>query len=418
MRPQKPRLGNTGERMGEVTKPSITETSVTADSVYLQRFAVTYEYHVHFTERIFAPDNPVLRDTITRLEKHRRHHCIVFVDDGVCAVRPGLLEEIEAYARAHVAAMELVAPPVKVVGGEKVKNELFHVEWMQGLIQEHRIDRHSFVIAVGGGAVLDAVGLVAATSHRGIRLIRVPTTVLAQNDSGVGVKNSVNLKGSKNFVGTFAPPFAVLNDLTFIADLPAREKIAGMAEAVKVALIRDADFFYWLERNIDALSLFEPAAMAFMIRRCAQLHMRQIAYGGDPFEAGSARPLDFGHWAAHKIESLTRNHVRHGEAVAIGIALDTRYSVLAGLLAPGTDDRVAALLELLGFRLWHPVVEARAADGSLPLLQGIMEFREHLGGELTITLLEGIGRGIEVHEMDDGRILEAISWLKARQTAR
>ncbi len=275
-----------------------------------------------------------------------------------------------AYAAAHADAIELVTPPIKVPGGEKIKNELFHIEWMQGLVQEHRIDRHSFVIAVGGGAVLDAVGLIAATSHRGLRLIRVPTTVLSQNDSGVGVKNSVNLKGSKNFVGTFAPPFAVLNDLAMIDDLPPREKIAGMAEAVKVALIRDAQFFYWLERHIDALSVFERTAMAFMIRRCAELHMRQIAHGGDPFEMGSARPLDFGHWAAHKLESLTRNHVRHGEAVAIGIALDTRYSVLAGLLAPGVEDRVAALLELLGFRLWHPALEARASDGSYPLARG------------------------------------------------
>jgi 3-dehydroquinate synthase len=210
----------------------------------------------------------------------------------------------------------------------------------------------------------------------------------------------------------------VLNDLTFIDDLPPREKIAGMAEAVKVALIRDADFFQWLERNLDGLSLFERSAMATMIRRCAELHMRQIAHGGDPFESGSARPLDFGHWAAHKIESLTRNHVRHGEAVAIGIALDTRYSVLAGLLAAGVEDRVAALLELLGFRLWHPVLEARASDGSSPLLQGIAEFREHLGGELTITLLEGIGRGVEVHAMDERLIREAITWLKARQSVQ
>lgn len=403
--------------MSEVAKLFASNAPAGDGSVYLQRFAVSYEYPVHFTRRLFATANTVLRDTITRLEPKRRHRCIVFVDDGLCAVHQGLLSEIEAHARAHADALDLVATPIMVAGGEKVKNELFHVEWMQGLIQEHRIDRHSFVIAVGGGALLDAVGLVAATSHRGIRLIRVPTTVLSQNDSGVGVKNSVNLKGAKNFVGTFAPPFAVLNDLDFIDFLPAREKIAGMAEAVKVALIRDADFFHWLEGSIDALTLFQPAAMAHMIRRCAELHMHQIAHGGDPFESGSARPLDFGHWAAHKIESLTRNHVRHGEAVAIGIALDTRYSVLAGLLAPGTDDRVAALLELLGFRLWHPVVDARAPDGSSPLLQGIAEFREHLGGELTITLLAAIGHGVEVHEMDEQRILQAMAWLKARQSS-
>jgi 3-dehydroquinate synthase len=387
----------------------------TVSSVYLQRFAVCYEYPVHFTNRLFDPANSILKDTLTRLEPNRRHRCLVFVDDGLVGARPGLLADIENYARTHAAAIELVVAPIPVSGGEKIKNELFHIEWMMGFIQQHRIDRHSFVIAIGGGAVLDAVGLVAATSHRGIRHIRVPTTVLSQNDSGVGVKNSVNLKGSKNFIGTFAPPFAVLNDLDFIADLPAREKTAGMAEAVKVALIRDASFFSWLERHVDALTLFEPAVMATMIRRCAELHMHQIAHAGDPFECGSARPLDFGHWAAHKLESLTRNHVRHGEAVAIGIALDTRYSVLAGLLQPGLDERVAALLELLGFDLWHPVIEARASDGSHPLLRGLSEFREHLGGELTITLLEDIGRGIEVHEMDENRVHDAIGWLKARR---
>ena len=384
-------------------------------SVYLQRFAVSYEYPVHFTNRLFDPANPILKDTLTRLEPNRRHRCLVFVDDGLVGARSGLLADIENYARTHAAAIELVVAPIPVSGGEKIKNELFHIEWMMGFIQQHRIDRHSFVIAIGGGAVLDAVGLVAATSHRGIRHIRVPTTVLSQNDSGVGVKNSVNLKGSKNFIGTFAPPFAVLNDLDFIGDLPDREKTAGMAEAVKVALIRDASFFSWLERHVDALTLFEPAVMANMIRRCAELHMHQIAHAGDPFECGSARPLDFGHWAAHKLESLTRNHVRHGEAVAIGIALDTRYSVLAGLLQPGLDERVAALLELLGFDLWHPVIEARASDGSHPLLRGLSEFREHLGGELTITLLEDIGRGIEVHEMDENRVHDAIGWLKARR---
>ena len=384
-------------------------------AVHVQRFSVSYEYPVYFTERVFSPDSPVLKDTVTRLERDRRHRCLVFVDDGVCAARPSLPAEIEAYAAAHEDAIGLVIPPVKVPGGEKIKNDLYFVESMQGLIQEHRIDRHAFVIAVGGGAVLDAVGLVAATSHRGVRLVRVPTTVLAQNDSGVGVKNAVNLKGYKNFVGTFAPPFAVLNDLTFIDELPAREKIAGMAEAVKVALIRDRDFFHWLESNIDPLSTFERPAMAHMIRRCAELHMRQIAHGGDPFETGSARPLDFGHWSAHKLESLTHNHVRHGEAVAMGIALDTRYSVLSGLLTPGAEDRVAALLELLGFKLWHPALRARAGRDGLAILDGLREFREHLGGDLTITLLEDIGRGIEVHEMSEALVRESIDWLEARQ---
>jgi 3-dehydroquinate synthase len=238
--------------------------------------------------------------------------------------------------------------------------------------------------------------------------------VLAQDDSGVGVKNGVNLFGVKNFCGTFAPPFAVLNDIDLLTPLSQRDKIAGMAEAVKVALIRDARFFAWLERHADHLTTFQRPALAQMIQRCAELHMRQIAHGGDPFETGSARPLDYGHWSAHKLESLTKHHVRHGEAVAIGIALDARYSVLAGMLAAGREERICALLEHLGFRLWHPALEMARPDGSLAILDGLREFREHLGGELTVTLLEEIGRGAEVHEIDEARMHAALAWLRDR----
>ena len=387
----------------------------TAHSIcHVQRFTVEYEYPVHFTEGLFEPANPLLADVVARLEPERRHRCLAFIDQGLLGARPGLPDEIAAYARHHAARMALIAPAIAVPGGERVKTELAFVEQMQRQVFEHGIDRHSYVIAIGGGAVLDAVGLVAATTHRGVRLIRVPTTVLAQDDSGVGVKNGVNLYGVKNFCGTFAPPFAVLNDIELLTPLAERDKVAGMAEAVKVALIRDGEFFAWLERAADDLITFRRPALAEMIRRCAGLHMRQIAHGGDPFETGSARPLDYGHWSAHKLESLTRHHVRHGEAVAIGIALDARYSVLAGLLAEGQDERICALLEHLGLRLWHPALEARRPDGSLTIFEGLREFREHLGGELTVTLLEGIGRGVEVHEIDEARMLAAMRWLKER----
>jgi 3-dehydroquinate synthase len=181
-----------------------------------------------------------------------------------------------------------------------------------------------------------------------------------------------------------------------------------------VALIRDPKFFLWLERNGDALAQFEPDAMAHMIRRCAELHMHQIAHGGDPFESGSARPLDFGHWSAHKLESLTHYHVRHGEAVAIGIALDARYSVLAGLLPEGGEDRICFLLETLGFKLWHTALRTLDAERRPAILQGLREFREHLGGEFTVTLLTGLGQGIEVHQLDETLMMNAIDWLEMR----
>src|SRR3970040_2147754 len=389
----------------------MTHSTQARSTTHWQRFSVPYEFPVVFTEGVFDADNPALRDVLCRLEPAKRHRAVFFVDDGL---GEPLLAAIQAYAERHRDALELACAPVAVPGGEKIKTELHFVESMQQKLFELRLYRHSYVVAVGGGAVLDAVGLVAATTHRGVRHVRIPTTVLAQNDSGVGVKNGVNLQGVKNFVGTFAPPFAVLNDLAFILALPERDKIAGMAEAVKVALIRDAGFFAWIERHMDDLATFERSAMATMIRRCAELHMRQIGQGGDPFETGSARPLDYGHWSAHKLESLTRHHGRPGEAVAIGMALDARYSVLGGLLAGGPDGRMCALLEHLGFRLWHPALARTGARGEWVILEGLKDFQEHLGGELTVTLLAGLGTGVEVHEIDVERMREAMHWLKAR----
>ncbi|HWJ87771.1 MAG TPA: 3-dehydroquinate synthase [Pelagibacterium sp.] len=387
-----------------------------AVTVRQQNFSVDYTFPVVFCTGIFDPENTALVDTLRRLEPDRRHKVLIFADAGILAARPSLADEIARYAARHAAHIELVTAPVPVTGGEGIKAGLEKIVEMQQFMVEHHIDRHSYVIAIGGGAVLDAVGLAAATAHRGIRHIRIPTTVLSQNDSGVGVKNGVNLFDSKNFFGTFVPPFAVFNDYDFIESLPDREKRSGIAEAVKVALIRDGEFFNWLETALDDLARFEPKAMAYMIRRCAELHMRQIGQGGDPFEFGTARPLDFGHWAAHRLEMLTEFSVRHGEAVAIGIALDTEYAVLAGLLPAEDNERVRAVLLGLGFSLWHPMLE-QERDGQNVLLDGLREFREHLGGELTITLIEALGVGLEVHEINAEKMIQAVANLKSRAGA-
>jgi 3-dehydroquinate synthase len=384
-------------------------------AVYLQSFSVRYEYPVHFTQHLFAYDNPVFHDTLLRREPGRRHRFVAFIDSNVAASFPSLAHDIAGYAGMHAEAMELLAHAEVVPGGEHVKNDPALLTRLQHRLVELGVDRHAFVVGIGGGAFLDLIGYVASSTHRGIRHIRVPTTVLAQNDSGVGVKNGVNAFGVKNLLGSFAPPFAVLNDSDFLRTLQPRDKIAGIAEAVKVGLIRDRLFFEWLEASAVALRECESAAMSRMIRRCAELHMRQIAQGGDPFETGSARPLDYGHWSAHKLEALTAHELRHGEAVAIGLALDARYSVQVGMLPAGGEDRVHALLKRLGFHLWHPALESRGSDGHWQLLRGLQEFREHLGGELTITLLRDIGVGEEVHQMDSGEILRALVWLRRRE---
>jgi len=385
--------------------------------VYEQALAVRFTYPVHFTRDAFAPANPALVRAVSRLEPARRHRLVPLVDAGVAAAWPSLPALLDAYVDAHGDALALVGTPLVVPGGEAIKNDPEAVARLHRHLHDLHVDRQSCVLAIGGGAMLDAVGYAAATTHRGVRIVRVPTTVLAQCDGGVGVKNGVNAFGVKNFLGAFAPPFAIVNDERFLETLPARDRRAGMAEAVKVALVRDAAFFQWLETEVIALAAFEPAALATLVRRCAHLHLRHIATGGDPFELGSARPLDHGHWAAHALETLSGHRLRHGEAVAIGMALDALYAVDAGMLDDATADRICGLLERLGFALWDDVLAQTGPDGRPVVLRGLEDFREHLGGDLTVTLIATIGRGVEVGAIEPARVERALARLRARAGA-
>jgi 3-dehydroquinate synthase len=383
---------------------------------HLQKISVSYEYPVYFTTDVFAPGNPHLLEAICRKEPSRRHRLAVVVERAVAAAWPRLVGDIGRYVAGHLDRLALAAAPWVVEGGEAAKSDPTVLTRLQEGLYGLRLDRQSFVVLVGGGALLDVGGFAAATVHRGVRVVRLPTTVLAQADAGIGVKNGVNAFGVKNFLGAFAPPFAVLNDARFLETLSRRDTVAGMAEAVKVALVRDAEFFGWLEAHAAALAACTPGPVTESIRRCAQLHLDHIATAGDPFELGSARPLDFGHWAAHKLESLTDGALRHGEAVAIGIGLDALYSADAGLLPRPAVERILRLLEGLGFTLWDRALEARGRDGARPIvLDGLAEFREHLGGELTVTLLADIGCGVEVHEIREELVVGALASLRRRR---
>lgn len=369
---------------------------------------VGWQHRVMFTDHVFDPANPILRDNLSRDEQGSPRRAIMVLDETLAAAQSGVSAAIESYFKAHPTSATLAASPILCKGGEQTKASWSAVAELHAAIDRHHIDRHSYLIAVGGGALLDMAGLAAATAHRGVRHIRIPTTTLSQCDSGVGVKNGINAFDKKNFIGTFAPPFAVINDFQLLATLSPRDKRAGYVEAVKVACIRSREFFETLEKDAAALARFEPDVMRNLIRRCAELHMNHIATSGDPFEFGSARPLDFGHWAAHKLEQLSNFTLRHGEAVAIGIALDVIYSRRAGFLSAEKADRVLGLLRTLGFELFHPDLKRDE------LLAGLEEFREHLGGRLAITLLRDIGVGFEVNEMDTRLILESIGELAER----
>lgn len=376
------------------------------NTIIKQRFSVPFEYPVCFSENIFDPENRSFADI---LEQGKQVKTFFVIDSGVAQSHPHLSQQIQDYAKAHDSVFYLCAEPLVVPGGEACKNDPSVYERIVEATHVHGIDRHSYIVAIGGGAVLDMVGFAAAISHRGIRLVRVPTTVLSQNDSGVGVKNSVNAYGKKNYLGTFTPPVAVINDFEFLKTLDERDWRSGISEAVKVALIKDLSFFEWLEKNAIAMASRQMEPMKEQIIRSAQMHLDHIA-GKDPFEFGSSRPLDFGHWAAHKLEHLSNYRVRHGEAVALGIALDSTYSFLKGMITEDELDRIITLIQNLGFELYQPELSGEN------LLKGLKEFQEHLGGQLTIMLLEKLGKGVEVHEMDHDLIIQAIGLLKERNS--
>lgn len=377
-----------------------------------QQVTVRFDYPVLFTKSIFSPSNRTFVDTLST-DRHSRFLCVI--DSNVAAAHPTLTTDIEAYVAHYADTLTLAAPPMIVVGGEAVKNDIRHVQTIVDAVNDYGIDRHSYIVVIGGGAVIDMVGYAAATAHRGIRLVRMPTTVLAQNDAAVGVKNSINAYGKKNFIGTFAPPYAVINDSDFLFTLSDRDWMAGVSEAVKVALLKDAKFFDYIEQHAEDLVTRDMEAMEWVVYRCAQLHLEHIATSGDPFEMGSSRPLDFGHWAAHKLEQLSHYEVRHGEAVAVGIALDSAYSYLMGMLSEQDLKRIIDVFQALEMRIYIPELDACDAKGIRHVFNGLIEFREHLGGLLTIMLLKSVGRGVEVHEIDTDTMAKAIAYLKERE---
>jgi 3-dehydroquinate synthase len=377
---------------------------------YLQQsFSVRFEYKVFFTEHLFTTTNGAFKDFLNSQRTDTIKKILFVIDEGVSQHHPALQNNIREYFK-DISGVMLVDKLLTVQGGEYAKNseQLFYK--LVDAVDLYGIDRHSYIVAIGGGSVLDLVGYAAAVSHRGIRHIRIPTTVLSQNDSGVGVKNGINYSYKKNFLGSFVPPVAVFNDSHFLTTLSIEDWRSGISEAVKVALIKDKTFFTWLQDNSKALANRDMPAMQYLVKRCAKMHLDHIA-GGDPFEMGSSRPLDFGHWSAHKVEQLSGFTIRHGEAVALGIALDSAYSYISGRLSEHDAKSIVDLLKNVGLATTHPLMEITSNDS--PVLKGLNEFREHLGGKLTIMLLDAVGKGVEVHELDTTMLIKASEWLKA-----
>lgn len=392
-----------------------------------QKITVEFNYDIYFTRNLFAPENGVLEAVLENkraiegpCEGHEGQsegpcegqRILVFLDSGVAASWPGLEHRLGEWFDAHPRCGSLVSPVLIVPGGERCKNDFEYLKVIARNMRITKLDRHSWVIIIGGGAVLDAVGFIASITHRGIRSIRVPTTVLSQNDMGVGVKNGINLYHAKNYFGTFTPPCGVINDLDFLKTLDLRDWLAGIAEAFKVAIIKDRLFLHDLVSLATQLRSRDEDAMERVVVRCAQLHAEHIAASGDPFERGSIRPLDFGHWSAHYLEVLTGYDLRHGEAVAIGLGLDMIIARNRGLIDQAEYELVIQGLLDCGFSLWHPLMERRESDGLLSIYNGLEEFRQHLGGDLTLIMPNHLGSGCQINSVSHNEVERAVQEMR------
>jgi len=293
------------------------------------------------------------------------------------------------YAKAtfNALAAKGFSPSLIVVpAGEKAKS-LKTVQTCYDLLAAHRLERKSFIVALGGGVVGDLAGFVAATYLRGLAFVQVPTTLLAQVDSSVGGKVGVNLKAGKNLVGAFHQPRLVLCDLDALKTLPEREYRAGLAEVIKYGIIYDAKLFAQLERDLPKLLRRDRGALAGVVARCCEIKAEVV--GQDETESGLRAILNFGHTIGHAVENISGyGKYLHGEAIAIGQVAAARLSAQLLGLPKSHVDRIARLFRWTGL----PVTLRLNAARRRKLLAVMKLDKKVSGGEVKFVLARRIGK--------------------------
>ena len=286
---------------------------------------------------------------------------------------------------------------IAIPDGEKHKTIDTWSSILDRLLQA-RLDRKSAIVALGGGVVGDIAGFAAATYQRGIALVQVPTTLLSQVDSSVGGKTGVNRPAGKNMVGAFHQPDAVVIDTSTLATLPLPELRAGLAEVIKYGLIRDREFFDWLEANMPALVARDPDALSYAIEVSCR-HKAEVVVA-DETEQGERALLNLGHTFGHAIEAgLGFGTWLHGEAVAAGTLQATRLSARLGWLGASDVERITRVFAAAGLPTESP---ALGADRYLDLMG---RDKKTIGGRLRLILLKSIGEGVVTSDapLDDVR---------------
>jgi 3-dehydroquinate synthase len=266
----------------------------------------------------------------------------------------------------------------------------------------NRFGRDCAIVALGGGVVGDLAGFAAACYQRGVTFVQVPTTLLAQVDSAVGGKTGVNHPGGKNLIGAFHQPALVVTDTRTLATLPARELRAGLAEVIKYGLLCDAELFAWLERHLDELLAAEPAALAYVIRRCCEIKAGIV--GRDEREGGERALLNLGHTFGHALESATLyKEWLHGEAVGAGLAMAAAMSRECGLMKADEAVRVTRLVERAALPTRAPTVSPAT------LLEHMRIDKKVLAGRLRLVLLRGIGQAFLSSDYPDAALVRTLA---------
>lgn len=285
--------------------------------------------------------------------------------------------------------------------GEQYKT-LAQMQTIFDSLLEHHFSRDCTLIALGGGVIGDISGFAAACYQRGVNFVQIPTTLLAQVDSAVGGKTAVNHPLGKNMIGAFHQPVAVLADTATLATLPARELRAGLAEVIKYGVIADADFFAWLEANIDALLALDTPALTHAIKRSCAIKAEIVA--ADELESGQRMLLNLGHTFGHAIEAAAGyGRVLHGEAVAMGMVMAARLAVLQGKLSDGQAGRIVALLQQAGLPTHLP--ESVTID---QLLANMQNDKKNVSGQLRLVIPCGIGHAEVIRSVLDNDLRAVI----------
>ena len=306
--------------------------------------------------------------------------CVIVTDETLASLHlPALAGSL---AETGIAHHSIVVPP-----GEASKS-LARWSALVDALLEHRVDRHTAVVALGGGVIGDLAGFVAAATLRGLPFVQIPTSLLAQVDSSVGGKTGINTRHGKNLVGAFHQPLLVLADTDMLATLSIRERRAGYAEIVKAGLIGDAALYEWCESNGRALLEGDTALQAEAVARAVRFKAAIVSDDEREEKAAGGRALlNLGHSFGHALEAESGfgGALLHGEAVAIGLVLAARLSAILGFCEEALAPRIAAHLAATG--LPHRIPGLPAAN----LLAHMGQDKKMRGGRLTFVLLRGIG---------------------------